>query len=66
MYPTAIRRASNAFCAFENLAKQSGLPHLSMGMCADFEQAIAFGADYVRVGSALFGERLPRTNNDDA
>ena len=54
------------FALLKKLAKQAGLPHLSMGMSADFEQAIAFGADYVRVGSALFGERLPRTNNDDA
>ena len=54
------------FALLKKLAKQVGLPHLSMGMSADFEQAIAFGADYVRVGSALFGERLPRTNNDDA
>ena len=54
------------FALLKKLAEQAGLPHLSMGMSADFEQAIAFGADYVRVGSALFGERLPRTNNDDA
>ncbi|MCB0332487.1 MAG: YggS family pyridoxal phosphate-dependent enzyme [Bdellovibrionales bacterium] len=30
---------------------------VSMGMSADFEIAIAEGADIVRVGSALFGER---------
>lgn len=36
------------------------LPHLSMGMTADFEQAIAAGATLVRVGSAIFGERAPR------
>ena len=54
------------FALLKKLAKQADLPHLSMGMSADFEQAIAFGADYVRVGSALFGERLPRTNNNDA
>jgi hypothetical protein len=28
-----------------------------MGMSADFETAIRFGATSVRVGSALFGER---------
>ena len=28
-----------------------------MGMSADFEKAIAFGATYVRVGSAIFGAR---------
>lgn len=30
---------------------------LSMGMSADFEEAIACGANMVRVGSAIFGER---------
>lgn len=30
---------------------------LSMGMSSDFEQAIAFGAHYIRVGTAIFGER---------
>ena len=29
-----------------------------MGMSADFETAIAQGATYVRVGSAVFGERV--------
>jgi hypothetical protein len=32
-----------------------GRAQLSMGMSADFEQAIAEGADLVRVGSALVG-----------
>jgi pyridoxal phosphate enzyme (YggS family) len=36
------------------------LPELSMGMTADLEQAIAAGATWVRVGSAIFGERQPR------
>jgi pyridoxal phosphate enzyme (YggS family) len=34
------------------------LPHLSMGMSGDFEVAIEEGATMVRVGTALFGERL--------
>ena len=33
------------------------LPELSMGMSGDFEVAIEEGATFVRVGSALFGER---------
>jgi PLP dependent protein len=33
------------------------LPELSMGMSADFEQAIAEGATLVRVGTAIFGAR---------
>jgi uncharacterized pyridoxal phosphate-containing UPF0001 family protein len=34
------------------------LPHLSMGMSGDFEVAIEEGATIVRVGTALFGERV--------
>ncbi len=33
------------------------LPQLSMGMSNDFEVAIEEGATYVRVGTAIFGER---------
>jgi pyridoxal phosphate enzyme (YggS family) len=34
------------------------LPHLSMGMSGDFEVAVQEGATLVRVGTAIFGERL--------
>jgi uncharacterized pyridoxal phosphate-containing UPF0001 family protein len=30
-----------------------------MGMSADFANAILFGATHVRVGSAIFGDRVP-------
>lgn len=33
---------------------------LSMGMSADLEAAVAAGSTLVRVGTAIFGERLPR------
>jgi pyridoxal phosphate enzyme (YggS family) len=33
------------------------LPHLSMGMSADFETAIEEGATLIRIGTALFGPR---------
>ena len=36
------------------------LPQLSMGMSGDFEVAIEEGATLVRIGTALFGERLKR------
>jgi pyridoxal phosphate enzyme (YggS family) len=39
------------------LAKQHGLPQLSMGMSHDLEVAIEEGATCVRVGTALFGKR---------
>lgn len=38
-------------------AAKHGLTTLSMGMSADFEIAIACGATWVRVGSAIFGAR---------
>jgi uncharacterized pyridoxal phosphate-containing UPF0001 family protein len=48
------------FALLAKLAARNGLAKLSMGMSADFEIAIAHGATSVRVGSALFGERLAR------
>jgi hypothetical protein len=38
-------------------AAKHGLGTVSMGMSADFEIAIACGATWVRVGSAIFGSR---------
>ena len=58
--PPQTEEPAMHFALLKKLAQQAGLPHLSMGMSADYEDAIAFGADYVRVGSAFFGERLPR------
>ena len=40
------------------------LPHLSMGMSGDFEVAIEEGATIVRIGTALFGERLSRIQRE--
>ena len=45
------------FRLLRGLAREHGLPDLSMGMSADFEAAIAEGASHVRVGSAIFGSR---------
>jgi pyridoxal phosphate enzyme (YggS family) len=47
------------FALLAKLAERNGLTELSMGMSADFETAIALGATYVRVGSAIFGDRVP-------
>lgn len=47
------------FALLAKIAARNGLAKLSMGMSADFELAIRFGATSVRVGTALFGERHP-------
>jgi pyridoxal phosphate enzyme (YggS family) len=45
------------FALLAKLAREQGLSALSMGMSADFDTAIQFGATHVRVGSAIFGSR---------
>jgi len=45
------------FALLAKLAKELGLPQLSMGMSADYETAVNLGATLVRVGSAIFGHR---------
>jgi hypothetical protein len=45
------------FALTKKIADRNGLKLLSMGMSADFESAINFGATHVRVGSAIFGNR---------
>ncbi len=46
------------FALLAKIAARNDLEGLSMGMSGDFEQAIALGATHVRVGSAIFGERV--------
>ncbi|MGC2411372.1 MAG: YggS family pyridoxal phosphate-dependent enzyme [Stellaceae bacterium] len=45
------------FALLREIARRNGLLKLSMGMSADFETAIRFGATHVRVGTAIFGAR---------
>ncbi len=56
--PPAGEAPAPHFALLAKIARRLGLPSLSMGMSGDFETAIAYGATEVRVGSAIFGERL--------
>ena len=56
--PPVNEEASLHFALLKKIAEDNGLEKLSMGMSADFEKAISFGATHIRVGSAIFGERL--------
>jgi pyridoxal phosphate enzyme (YggS family) len=58
--PPVEEEASLHFALLAKMAERNGLSGLSMGMSADFEKAIAFGATHIRVGSAIFGERVPQ------
>ena len=55
--PPADEPPGPHFALLQKLAGEAGLSQLSMGMSADFEVAVGFGATHVRVGSALFGSR---------
>ena len=56
--PPADDAPAPHFALLQKIARDHGLPLLSMGMSNDFETAIRFGATHVRVGSAIFGERV--------
>ena len=45
------------FETLRGLKEKYNLRELSMGMSNDFEKAISAGASYIRVGSAIFGQR---------
>jgi len=63
-YAAVPEKARPYFQKLRELKERAGqvlgapLPHLSMGMSDDFEVAIEEGSTMVRVGTALFGERL--------
>ncbi|MBM1221858.1 YggS family pyridoxal phosphate-dependent enzyme [Ponticoccus sp. SC2-23] len=58
--PPVDEPAAPHFAMLARLASDNGLTGLSMGMSADFAEAIAHGATHIRVGSAIFGERVPQ------
>ena len=46
------------FSLLRKMKERNDIRFLSMGMSSDYESAIMFGATHVRIGSAIFGERL--------
>lgn len=55
--PPTSEPAGLHFAFLNNLAKKYGLNDLSMGMSMDYDKAVMAGANYVRIGTALFGDR---------
>ena len=55
--PPVLEDPSPHFEVLRTLKEKYGLSELSMGMSNDFEKAILAGASYIRVGSAIFGQR---------
>mgnify|MGYP002014745830 FL=1 len=48
---------SISFTKMEQAAKKLSLNHLSMGMSSDYLEAIKFKANYLRIGTKIFGQR---------
>jgi PLP dependent protein len=61
--PPEDEEPSLHFALLADIARRNGLDRLSMGLSADYEIAVQFGATHVRVGRAFFGERPPKTGS---
>jgi len=46
------------FLSLKKLAEKNELSELSMGMSNDYKDAINHGATFIRIGSAIFGQRI--------
>lgn len=57
--PPADIEPAPFFALLAELASRHELSGLSMGMSDDFATAVMLGATHVRIGTALFGERVP-------
>lgn len=55
--PPADEEPALHFALLHEAARRNGLLGLSMGMSADYETALAFGASHVRIGTNIFGRR---------
>ena len=56
--PPNDNNSSTYFKSLEELNNSLALKELSMGMSADYIDAVKNGATFVRVGSSIFGSRL--------
>lgn len=45
------------YALMQKIAARNGIGHLSYGMSDDFEVALRFGSNEIRVGTAIFGSR---------
>jgi PLP dependent protein len=55
--PPLDQNAEKYFLSLNKLNKSLGLESLSMGMSADYIDAINCGSSFVRIGSSIFGSR---------
>ena len=56
--PPADHDPHSYFLLLKKLAERNELSELSMGMSNDYKDAINHGATFIRIGSAIFGQRI--------
>tara|TARA_B100001059_G_C17684931_1_gene501790 strand:+ start:67 stop:717 length:651 start_codon:yes stop_codon:yes gene_type:complete len=56
--PPIDQSVGKYFKSLNELNKSLALENLSMGMSADYIEAVKFGSNFVRVGSSIFGPRF--------
>ena len=55
--PPNDEKTEKYFKSLNELNKSLGLKNLSMGMSADYTEAIKNDSNFVRIGSSIFGPR---------
>ena len=55
--PPLDEKPEQHFSLLRDLANDNGLKELSMGMSADYKIAIKYDSTFIRIGTAIFGER---------
>jgi len=55
--PPIDQNANKYFKSLNELNKSLALENISMGMSADYLEAIKYGSTFVRIGSSIFGSR---------
>jgi len=58
--PPSNESASPYFALLAKLARANNLAKLSIGMSADYEEAIALNSTHIRLGTAIFGARISK------
>lgn len=55
--PPLNKNSSECFKILKNIAENNNFSELSMGMSSDYLSAVENGSTFVRIGSAIFGDR---------
>ena len=56
--PPASETSAPHFALLRTIAERNGVLKLSMGMSADYIDAVKNSATYLRIGSSIFGKRI--------